>query len=125
MPRRVPAGGSSAGGRPSHGAALGPPDRDRHQRRPWEDTPASARAAIERFGLAPFETRWLLGSKAQLEPVWDKYGIEVHRTAGDVEHTDASYLIDSHGWERAGLLYPFLPAWVGDDLKTLAAEARS
>jgi cytochrome oxidase Cu insertion factor (SCO1/SenC/PrrC family) len=90
---------------------------------PWEDTPASAHAAIERFGLAPFETRWLLGSKAELAPVWHRYGIEVRRATGDIEHTDAIYLIDSQGWERAGIVYPFLPTWIGDDLKTLAAEA--
>ncbi len=90
---------------------------------PWEDTPASARRAIERFGLAPFEWRWLLGSKATLAPVWRKYGIEVRRTAGDVEHTDAIYLIDAQGDERAGMVYPFLPVWVSDDLKTLASEA--
>jgi protein SCO1 len=90
---------------------------------PWEDTPASARRAIRRFGLAPYETRWLLGSKAELKPVWRRYGIEVRRATGDIEHTDAIYLIDSKGWERAGMVYPFLPIWVGNDLKALAAEA--
>jgi protein SCO1/2 len=90
---------------------------------PWEDTPGSARAAIKRFGLAPYETRWLLGSKAELAPVWRRYGIEVRRARGDIEHTDATYLIDSEGWERAGVVYPFLPVWVSDDLKTLASEA--
>ncbi len=90
---------------------------------PWADTPASAHRAIKRFGLAPFEWRWLLGSKAALEPVWRRYGIEVRRTSGDIEHTDAIYLIDAKGFERAGMVYPFLPTWVSDDLKTLAGEA--
>jgi protein SCO1 len=90
---------------------------------PWEDTPASARRAIGRFGLAGFRWRWLLGSKAQLEDVWRKYRIEVRRTPSDIEHTDALYLIDSSGYERAGMVYPFLPAWVSTDLKTLAGEA--
>jgi protein SCO1/2 len=90
---------------------------------PWADTPASAQRAIERFGLAPFEWRWLLGSKAALEPVWRRYGIEVRRTSGDIEHTDAIYLIDAKGFERAGMVYPFLPVWVSDDLKTLAGES--
>jgi protein SCO1/2 len=89
---------------------------------PWEDTPASARRAIRRFGLASFEWRWLLGSKKRLEPVWHKFRIEVRRTAGDIEHSDALYLIDPRGFERAGMVYPFLPTWVSNDLKTLAAE---
>jgi protein SCO1/2 len=90
---------------------------------PWEDTPGSARRAIGRFGLAGFRWRWLLGSKAQLERVWDKYGIEVRRTTRDIEHTDALYLIDAGGFERAGMVYPFLPTWVSTDLKTLASES--
>jgi cytochrome oxidase Cu insertion factor (SCO1/SenC/PrrC family) len=90
---------------------------------PWEDTPASARRAIGRFGLAGFRWRWLLGSKAQLEDIWRKYRIEVRRTPGDIEHTDALYLIDANGYERAGMVYPFLPTWVSTDLKTLAGEA--
>jgi protein SCO1/2 len=90
---------------------------------PWEDTPGSARRAIGRFGLAGFRWRWLLGSKAQLERVWDKYGIEVRRAARDIEHTDALYLIDAGGFERAGMVYPFLPTWVSTDLKTLASES--
>ncbi len=90
---------------------------------PWADTPATARSAIRRFGLARYEWRWLLGSKAQLKSVWRKYGIEVRRTTSDIEHTDAIYLIDAKGFERAGMVYPFLPTWVSDDLKTLAAEA--
>jgi cytochrome oxidase Cu insertion factor (SCO1/SenC/PrrC family) len=89
---------------------------------PWEDTPGSARRAIRRFGLASFDWRWLLGSRKRLEPVWRKFRIEVRRTAGDIEHSDALYLIDPRGFERAGMVYPFLPSWVSGDLKTLAAE---
>ncbi len=91
---------------------------------PWQDTPGSARRAMKRFGLAGFQWRWLLGTRAQLEAVWKKYRIEVRRTSGDVEHTDALYLVDSRGYERAGMVYPFLPAWVSGDLKILAEEPR-
>ncbi|HEX3735258.1 MAG TPA: SCO family protein [Solirubrobacterales bacterium] len=90
---------------------------------PWEDTPGSARRAIKRFGLAGYPWRWLLGTKAQLETVWKKYRIFVRRTSGDIEHTDAVYLIDAKGYERAGMVYPFLPNWVSNDLKTLAGES--
>jgi protein SCO1 len=90
---------------------------------PWEDTRRSARRAIRRFGLAAFDWRWLLGSRARLEPVWHKYRIEVRRATGDIEHTDALYLIDARGFERAGMVYPFLPTWMRDDLRTLAEES--
>jgi cytochrome oxidase Cu insertion factor (SCO1/SenC/PrrC family) len=90
---------------------------------PWEDTPGSARRAMKRFGLAGFRWRWLLGTKAQLAPVWRKFHIQVRRTPGDIEHTDALYLVDARGFERAGMVYPFLPTWVATDLKTLASES--
>ena len=90
---------------------------------PWEDTPSSARQAIRRFGLAGFSWRWLLGSRAQLARVWKKYRIFVRKASGDIEHTDALYLIDAKGFERAGMVWPFLPNWVSTDLKTLAAES--
>jgi protein SCO1/2 len=89
---------------------------------PWADTPASSRSAIERFGLATIEWRWLLGSRSRLEPVWHRYGIEVRRGTADIEHTDALYLIDARGFERAGMVYPFLPTWISNDLTTLADE---
>jgi protein SCO1/2 len=92
---------------------------------PWEDTSASAQRAIRRFGLAAFDWRWLLGSRARLERVWRKFRIEVRRGHGDVEHTDALYLIDARGFERAGMVYPFLPTWVSADLRTLAGESGS
>ncbi|HKI66141.1 MAG TPA: SCO family protein [Solirubrobacterales bacterium] len=92
---------------------------------PWADTPGSARRAIKRFGLSSFEWRWLLGSRAKLAPVWRKYGIEVRQTKGDIEHTDAIYLIDASGYERAGMVYPFLPTWVANDLEVLAGEESS
>src|SRR5689334_6441602 len=92
---------------------------------PWEDTRASARHAIERFGLASYDWRWLLGSRQRLEPVWRKFGIQVRRARGDIEHSDALYLIDSRGFERAGMVYPFLPSWVSGDLKALAEEGSS
>ncbi len=90
---------------------------------PWEDTPGSAGRAMKRFGLSGFRWRWLLGTKAELEEVWRRYRIEVRRTTGDIEHTDALYLIDSQGFERAGMVYPFLPTWISADLKTLAGES--
>jgi protein SCO1/2 len=89
---------------------------------PWADTRASAHRAMRRFDLASFDWRWLLGSRERLEGVWRKFRIQVRRTSTDIEHTDALYLIDARGFERAGMVYPFLPTWISDDLRTLADE---
>lgn len=89
---------------------------------PWEDTSGSIKRAMRRFGLASYDWRWLLAPRRRLAVVWRKYGIEVRRGATDIEHTDALYLIDKKGFERAGMVYPFLPSWISDDLRTLAAE---
>jgi cytochrome oxidase Cu insertion factor (SCO1/SenC/PrrC family) len=77
---------------------------------------------MRRFDLASFDWRWLLGSRERLEAVWRKFRIQVRRSSTDIEHTDALYLIDARGFERAGMVYPFLPTWISDDLRTLADE---
>jgi cytochrome oxidase Cu insertion factor (SCO1/SenC/PrrC family) len=87
---------------------------------PWADTAQSARDAIARWGLQSAGSwHWLLGSRAQLAPVWDRYRVDVRRTPSDITHTDATYLIDSHGFERAGFVYPFLPGWISGDIAVL------
>lgn len=89
---------------------------------PWADTPSSARQAVRRWGLAGFDWRWLFGSPHRLRRVWAAYGIGVRRTGGDIAHVSAIYLLDAHGFERAGMAYPFLPGWVSHDLRLLAAK---
>lgn len=90
---------------------------------PRRDTPGSVRAAATRWGLASAASwHWLLGSRAELAPVWTSYRIAVHRASGHVEHTPAVYLIDRRGFERAGLLWPFPPTWPAGDLRILAGE---
>ncbi|HEY3727199.1 MAG TPA: SCO family protein [Solirubrobacteraceae bacterium] len=86
------------------------------------DTPASARAAVRAWGLsrvAPWH--WLMGTHARLAPVWAAYHIFVQPTKGDISHTEALYVIDRHGDERSGYLYPYLPGRVAHDLRVLAA----
>jgi cytochrome oxidase Cu insertion factor (SCO1/SenC/PrrC family) len=87
------------------------------------DTPASARAAIRAWGLAGLAPwHWLMGSHAQLAPVWRAYHIFVHPTRADIIHTEALYLIDRRGDERSAYLYPYAPSRVGHDLRRLAAS---
>ncbi len=86
------------------------------------DSPASVARAARKWHLPPgFE--WLLGAHAQLAPVWQAYGITVRPTkSGDVEHSDAFYVIDRNGDERAGFLSPFIPGLLTRDLRRLAAS---
>jgi cytochrome oxidase Cu insertion factor (SCO1/SenC/PrrC family) len=91
------------------------------------DTPATTRRAARRWGLAQAAAwHWLMGSHAQLATVWRAYHIAVAPPRdGDIAHTEALYLIDRRGDERAGFLYPFARRFVTGDLRTLAGEGRS
>lgn len=87
------------------------------------DTPASTRAAARAWGLARVAPwHWLRGTQAQLAAVWRAYHIYVEPTRGDINHTEALYLIDGRGYQRSGYLYPYLASYVTHDLRTLAAE---
>ena len=71
--------------------------------------------------------RWGIGTSAQLAAVWRHYDIGVTVTskklAGvtvrDVIHTEAAYVIDAKGDERALFLWPFRAADVGAALRGL------
>jgi len=91
------------------------------------DTPASARRAARAWGLALLAPwHWLMGTRAQLAPVWREYKIYVGRAVdGDIPHTEAAILIDRHGDERSGYLYPFGQRFVTHDLGVLGREGRS
>jgi protein SCO1 len=86
------------------------------------DTAASARAAARRWGLAgQAPWHWVTGSRRTLARVWAAYRILVQIPArGDIVHTEALYLLDRHGDERSGYLYPFLPQFVRSDLALLS-----
>ena len=38
---------------------------------------------------------------------------------GDIEHTEAVYLVDRRGYMRSGYQYPFASGYVTSDLRTL------
>jgi cytochrome oxidase Cu insertion factor (SCO1/SenC/PrrC family) len=87
------------------------------------DTPASTRKAARRWGLASLAPwYWLRGTHAHLASVWRAYRIDVRPAHGDIGHTEALYLVDRRGDERAGFLYPYLPAQLTHDLRALAAD---
>jgi cytochrome oxidase Cu insertion factor (SCO1/SenC/PrrC family) len=86
------------------------------------DTPASAAKA---WGLASVARwHWLMGTRKQLAPVRAAYHIYVSPQPldGDIEHTEALYLVDRHGCTRSGYLYPSLPQYLSSDLRTLARD---
>jgi cytochrome oxidase Cu insertion factor (SCO1/SenC/PrrC family) len=93
------------------------------------DTPGSVRAFVDHRARWTGRWDWLMGTKAELKPIWRTYGIEVKAirrhlagvTYTDIAHTAALYVIDPAGYERSGYLMPFLPAQVIDDVRALAA----
>jgi cytochrome oxidase Cu insertion factor (SCO1/SenC/PrrC family) len=87
------------------------------------DTAASARRAVEAWGLARVAPwHWLMGTRRTLASVWHAYHIYVAPQAvgGDIAHTEAVYLIDRRGFERSAYLYPFGAQFLLDDLRALA-----
>jgi protein SCO1/2 len=91
------------------------------------DTPASAARAASAWGLAAVAPwHWLIGTRRQLAPVWAAYHIYVapHPINGDIQHTEALFLVDRRGYERSAYLWPFAPRFVSLDLRTLAQVRR-
>ncbi len=88
------------------------------------DTPASAGKATRAWGLALLAPwHWLMGTRAQLAPIWREYNIYVGRGVdGDIPHTEAVILIDRRGYERSGYLYPFGRRFMIHDLGVLGSE---
>jgi protein SCO1 len=89
---------------------------------PAGDTPQTVAEAVHKWRL-PGNVSWLLGTHAELQPVWRAYGITVIPVRGDIVHSTALYVIDRHGNERAGFLMPFVPGLVADDLDKLGRAA--
>lgn len=82
-----------------------------------------------KWQLVP-QWRWAIGSDAQLARVWRAYGIDVlvstRKVAGvtvrRVAHTEAAYVIDRNGFERAIFLWPYSAKGVVSTLRSLASE---
>lgn len=85
---------------------------------PDRDTP---RAAQDFSAAHDLRTGWyyLVGSRAQLAPVWAAYGIGVQAGSTTVSHNDAVYLIDRNGRERVLLHSDDLAASLTSDVRAL------
>jgi protein SCO1/2 len=89
---------------------------------PANDTPERARRFLFKRGLGGDRMRFLLGSRAQLEPVWKAYGIQPQGSAFD--HSAYVLLIDRRGRQRVGFPVQHLtPEALAHDIRRLQAEA--
>ena len=75
------------------------------------------------------EYHWAVGSPAQLRSVWKRYDIGVLDqaktiagvTVHNIVHTEAAYIVDANGFERALYLWPFTAADVKATLVDLGS----
>lgn len=90
---------------------------------PGLDTPASVRAFVGKVQLSgPWH--WLLGTRAQLAPVWARWGIYVRRTGRTIRHSAALYLIDQQGYVRVAYQMPLRPDQLAESVRALVRDRR-
>lgn len=96
---------------------------------PVGDTPQTATNFAAEHGLTG-TLHYLLGTQAELEPVWSAYSVAVEGgastpgedDAGKVQHTGGVWLIDAQGHEQVYLDAAFDPKALADDLKILTGS---
>jgi len=79
-----------------------------------------------KWQLVP-QWRWAVGRTRQLSPVWRSYHVQVvsstKKIAGitvhQVGHTEAAYVVDENGWQRALFLWPYSADGVVKTLRSL------
>jgi protein SCO1/2 len=86
-----------------------------------KNTPADVTAFMKKNNVT-LPVKVLLGSQAQLKPVWDSFHIEVIPTPDDVNHTVALFLVDQSGTERMIFIGAFDSKALAGDLSTLLAS---
>jgi protein SCO1 len=89
---------------------------------PAHDTPQSA-AEFNKRHRTTGEIDWLLGSKAELEKVWDAWGVRPEADPNDpeeIEHNAEIFAIDKQGQIRALFPPSFKPAKLAIGTRTLA-----
>jgi cytochrome oxidase Cu insertion factor (SCO1/SenC/PrrC family) len=86
---------------------------------PKTRSPVVLRKEARRFKWLP-QWRWGAGSAPQLNRVWRAYNIQVVPAAGDIGHTEAAYLVDAKGDQRALFLWPFKAAEIAAELRHIS-----
>jgi protein SCO1/2 len=90
---------------------------------PAGDTRASARAFLLKHDLNG-RARFLLGTEAQLAPVWRQFGVAPQRpgTSERDSHTTSTVLLDARGVQRIGFRADDLtPEALAHDVRTLSS----
>ena len=86
---------------------------------PPRDTPAKAREFLSKYDLTG-RMRWVLGSRAELEPLWR--GFAIQEQLPDAEHQARIVLIDEDGFQRVGFpASQATPERLAHDLRELGA----
>jgi protein SCO1 len=93
---------------------------------PWMQSRSIFRRDARKWRLVP-GWHWATGRYRQLAPVWKRYDVGVldrktvvdGHAVHDVSHTEAAYLVDASGHERALFLYPFVATDVTSALRRL------
>lgn len=96
---------------------------------PWANTKANFAADRAHWQLGS-NWRWAVGTRAQLAPIWRRYEIDVlfdsktinGITVRDVVHTEASYVVDGAGFERAVYVYPFSGSDLAQEVRDVATS---
>jgi cytochrome oxidase Cu insertion factor (SCO1/SenC/PrrC family) len=81
---------------------------------------AELRKQARRFEWLP-QWQWATGGEADLARVWRAYHIVVIPTKDEINHTEAAYVVDADGYQRALLVWPFDER----DVKSALATAES
>jgi protein SCO1/2 len=85
---------------------------------PANDTPDRARRFLNERRMTG-RARFLLGTRSELEPVWNGYGVQPQ--TDHLEHSASVVLVDGHGRQRVGFPYDQLtPETLAHDLRRLA-----
>lgn len=82
------------------------------------NTPAQAQEFLTK-NKAAIPMHFLLGTQAQLQPLWKAYYIEVEPGQTDVVHTSGLYVLDQQGRERVWFDAGFDPKALSGDLQAL------
>jgi cytochrome oxidase Cu insertion factor (SCO1/SenC/PrrC family) len=94
------------------------------------NTPQTLALDRRKWQLVP-QWRWGIGTGAELAPVWRAFHVQVlvtrKKIAGvevqQVSHTEAAYLIDAQGYERALFLWPYTAGAVSGELRALTPSS--
>jgi cytochrome oxidase Cu insertion factor (SCO1/SenC/PrrC family) len=94
------------------------------------NTRATLMQDVDHWSLVP-QWRWGVGTEGQLTPVWKSYHVGVlvttkkiaGVTAYYIAHTEAAYVIDANGYQRAVFLWPYSADAVTRTLRSLASSS--